>query len=486
MISVPNEYTYIYDIYNAVRKGVEVNLDELNLVGGRKSGKSSAIILLFYILAKLPVQLGLVAFRSQYKQQAELFRDFVKTYKAYGLPFRAVPTQGSIYIGQNEIRIIGLNSLSKDKTAQTSGLGKFANAKYIFRFFEERFQFTEDNISDIVESVRGITKEINSNLQIVDINSCNPWAKSSPYISYCALHQNWDLKQLKLTGSQIGKYLIPVGKGKETLYKRVIFHYTNWRVAKDYLSRIEIMKILDTWSTNKKRAATVDYGLPGYEDGAIYTHLLDNLAPTIIREQTWLLAGVDYGWGRNARSGKTVALFCGATMEDGIDVYGEYNQDNHKVVKSPDVVAEEIVRFYFYEMKSYIRQIGEVYFLPLKVRVDNMSVGLIQILNSTSKKYGFRWLTFQKSVKFPVNDRIAITLGLMSKFMLRLNDKVDTLKGEFELAHYIDGDLEKRAKVNDHALNAFEYAIEPVMYKFSQELNMPDKTMKRRNIFYGR
>lgn len=41
---------------------------------------------------------------------------------------------------------------------------------------------------------------------------------------------------------------------------------------------------------------TTDYGIPGYEFGAIYTHLLHKIAPPIYNgEGQYFLAGMDYG-----------------------------------------------------------------------------------------------------------------------------------------------------------------------------------------------
>ena len=46
--------------------------------------------------------------------------------------------------------------------------------------------------------------------------------------------------------------------------------------------------------------------------------------------------------------------------------------------------------------------------------------------------------------------------------------EVKLLKEEFELSNYEDSPKQKRANINDHAINAYEYMIEPVMWKFAR------------------
>lgn len=66
-------------------------------------------------------------------------------------------------------------------------------------------------------------------------------------------------------------------------------------MVKDLLPKETITTILNTWKENKTRAAVVDYGMPGFEEGAIYTHMLHYISKSIYTEQEYLLCGVDYG-----------------------------------------------------------------------------------------------------------------------------------------------------------------------------------------------
>lgn len=462
--------------------GKKLPVDEINLVGGRKSAKTTTIQLVEALIATMGIpKVGMIALRHKVMDKDQLVEDYKNTYDAYEIDYKYRANKSTMTIGNQDIRFLGVNDKNKN-VAKKSGLAKFGNVKYILVFFEERFEFDEVDIRAMVEAIRSINPD-NKDVQFLYINACNPWTKQNEYIKYCGRWQTWNINQLKTTGSQIGVYNIPIGDNK---YKRALFHYTNWRVAKDYLSESEIKLILDTWNFDKKRAATTDWGLPGYESGAIYTHMLNNLGKAIYQEHQYLTGGVDYGWGRDSSSGKTVAHFMGYTSGTGIDVYGEYVQSNHIVAKAPDKVAQEIVQFFHTQMKKYTESIGwPGTALNLSVKVDNMAIGLIQILNDTAKKYGMRWLRFSPSAKFPVNDRIEITLSAMYRHQLRLAPEVKLLKEEMEFSNYEEtkSGVQKRIKVNDHALNAFEYGMEKFMYKIAKENQLTKLTLKREKIW---
>lgn len=169
-------------------------------------------------------------------------------------------------------------------------------------------------------------------------------------------------------------------------------------------------------------------------------------------------------------------LFAGVSLDGnnkGIDIYGEYVSDNHQYVKNENLLVEEIVNFYVENMKKYCSKNLIMTYLPLTVRVDNANVSFITLLNNYCVSRKIEWLRFIRCRKYPVADRIEITLSIIGKQLLRLNEKderypVKLLKSEFELSRYAETENQKREKKDDHALNAFEYLLEPVMYKFAK------------------
>lgn len=467
-------YTYLYQVVDCVKKGVPVPIDEFNLVGGRKSGKSISIQLLYGLLGMLPIKVGLVAFRASKDSSVELLNDFVATFESFDIPHRVNKSKGTIQIGINTIRIYGLNSMST-YGAQKSGLAKISGVNYIFKYFEERFEFDTKQYQALQEAIRGFDNAVQS----ITINVCNPWSKGSPYIKYCESFQKWNLNTMKTTGNQIDIYET---LDKESGIKRtILFHYTNWRIAKSVLSNSEIAEILNTWNIDRNRAMTTDYGMPGYEFGAIYTHLLHKVGkPFYHLEPQYIVAGMDYGWSQRDTGGKTVANFGVANLENGVDIYGEYIHDNARTPKSPNQVAKEIVEFYIKQMELFMHNTGNQVPQKTIVRVDNMAVGIITILNNVAKDYRVNhWLTFVKCRKYPISDRISITLALMGAQWLRIdNIECRNLISEFEMSQYEDTETEKRIKANDHSLNAFEYAVEGVMYKLARNVGLSELANK--------
>ena len=478
LLNLPKEYGYYYDLLRLMKAGKDLTIDEINEIGGRISGKTTTIQQFIALIGyhQIP-NVGVICMRHLVGDKEQLVKDFQETYTAFEVPYKYNQNHSIMMAYNQPIRFLGINTTKKGMPAKKSGLAKFGNVRYIIVFFEERFEFEETDVRAMVEAIRSISPN-NKNVQTLYINACNPWAINSPYISYCSKYMTWDINILKTTGSQIKIVDIPMEGGK---IKRALFHYTNWRIIKDLLPESEIKKILDTWNYDKRRAATTDWGLPGYEQGAIYTHLLNNLGNAIYQEHLYVVGGMDYGWGREKTSGKTVCYFMGYTPNNGIDIYGEYVHSNYEKARGPDAIYEEIVRFYYEQMKEYTRRIGwPDTAVNLTVRVDNMAVGVIEGLNNVVRKYGIKWLKFVKCVKFPVNDRIEITLSAMYKHQIRLAPDVKLLKSEFELAFYEESKsgVQKRAKVNDHAINAFEYGIETFMYKIAKENQLSRLSLK--------
>ena len=479
-LKVPKEYSYIWDIVKAVKANKHIPISAFHLIGSRKSAKTTSIIILWAALCLYCPNgnWGWMSWRKFMKDSEFLFEDIIAILEAYGVPYSAKRTNGNYQITVNgqTMRILGINNNRKGLGAKRAGLPRFGNVKYAFIFFEERFEFTTEEVQSIMEATRSISaiNDKDNRTQMIVLNACNPWAKSSPYITYCAKIQQWHIPTLKATGSQLGIYDINISNDpNDKRTKRELFHYTNWRVAKQYLGESEIKNLLDTWNFDKARAAVVDLGLPGYEQGAIYTHVLNFIQQTIYQEHEFILGGMDYGWGRNESAGKTVCLFGGASLSGegyGLDIYNEYVQSNYEKEKRIDKVMSEIVDFYVNSMREYCNRIGWAAPFPLKVRVDNAAAGVIDMLNVEAQKRNYNWLKFVNCKKEDIQNRIEITLWLMGKHLFRINsNNVKLLKEEFELSNYEEGNKQKRANVNDHAINAYEYMIEPVMWKFAKQ-----------------
>lgn len=466
MLKILPAYSWMYEIVKAVANHEAVPLDEINIIGGRSSGKSVSAEILYALLSQLSTKVGLIGVRANKDGAKEFFAEMLGTFEMCDIKFSANKSEQTIKTKYNPVRILGLNSMSNYK-AKKSGLARVGEVEYIFIYFEERFEFSEEDYLAVREAVRGFGK----NIQVICINICNPWAKSSPYVQYCEKYQKWDLKQLKSTGNQIGIYEeINPETGIKT---RKLFQYTNWRIAKDYLQRSTISNITNTWNIDRNRAVTTDYGMPGYEWGAIYTHLLDKIGiPVIQTTPQWIVAGLDYGWSTQSHGGKTAAVFGVASESNGVDIYAEFIHDPAIKPLAPDKIAEQVVLFYYNQMRNYCSRLNRELPFACRVRVDNMAVGVITILNSMSKKMRcYNWLSFTPCAKYPILDRIDIQQALMSRGLFRVDNSCIHLYRDLEQARYKeDVETRDRVKENDHVLNAYEYGIEEFMYPIGRKL----------------
>lgn len=146
-----------------------VPLDEINILGGRNSGKSVSVQILFALLSMLEVPIGLVGVRANKDGANELFNEIAETFELCNIKASVNKSKHVIRVKNNLIRVIGLNSMSS-YTAKKSGLARFGEVRYIFIYYEERFEFTTEDYLAVREAIRGIGK----NIQIICINVCNP------------------------------------------------------------------------------------------------------------------------------------------------------------------------------------------------------------------------------------------------------------------------------------------------------------------------
>lgn len=450
---------------------------EINLVGGRFSGKSTAVQVLVGLAASArTTPLGIVFVRASKDAGYDLMNDIISTFDAFDIVYRCVYSKNEIVVRNTKIKVIGLNSMSK-YGAKKSGFPKFNNVSYIIKVFEECFEFKPEEHKAVQEAIRHNLGDVPDYLTI---NICNPWAKSNWYIQYCCSYQQFDMNVLKEKGNQFGIYTY---YDSETgLTQRKVFQYTNWRVAREHLTQEQILQVRQYWQTDRNRAMVADYGLPGFEFGAIYTSELHRIAePFYSTEPQYILGGMDYGWSQTEGNGITSCIFGAGTPDNGLDIYGEFTWDNSKQPIEPNALSIRVVEFFKQEMENFMRNTALIYPLKLVVRVDNSEIGIIQLLNNTAQQYGYStWLSFVPCKKYPTMDRISVVLGLLGTGKFRMNmEKCKNLMSELEFSHYDEKGEKKRIKQNDHSLNAMEYAIEPLLYKWPKELGMDTKNFKR-------
>lgn len=484
-INVLDCYSYVWDyIIKPAMRGDKIPVDIIDVFGGRYSGKTVMFCPFLWTLLCDFVDtrtFEFICFRRSQKSAEDLYGDVITVLDAYNVPYKTWKSSHRISYNNNTMRIYGLATNKKSSTALKAGLPRAGDVKYCFVFFEERFEFDEEDISWIKQAMRSMnTSKIQT--QYIYISASNPWAKSHPYISGLLNKQPFNEAKMRRDGSQVGIYdikrTIAGLKGEiETIEEKQIIQYTNWRVVQQYLAPGQKAEILNSYKVSKVRGLTVDLGYPGYESGGIYTDYLNNLAQSAYIQHEFILGGVDYGWSEKNFGGKTVALFMGASEESGIDIYGEFSHSNADQPISSNEVAEKIVLFYRDQMQIYMNKLGLAVPIEIWVRVDNANNVFIDMLNDTAAKYRIRWLHFTSCVKLAIQDRINVTIALLANQKLRINSNtsfypVNVLKSELEFATYKETETQARVKKNDHAINAFEYAIEPMMKRFANSFRL--------------
>lgn len=449
--------------------------NELNIVGGRFSGKSVAMMVLSALVSLTDLKLGLAWSRASVSASLDLFKDFCEVLEMFEIPYKKRTKDMTLIVGSNQVKILGFDSKTTAK-AQKLGLPRYNNVDYVITVFEECFEFKKSQHQSLRESIRSSGKEPYGYMVI---NICNPWALGNWYIDYCVQNQAFDETILKTTGSQIGFYKkIDPETGFEYT---AIFHYTNWRVVQEWLPPHKIMEVKKYWDYDINRARVADYGLPGIETGAIYAGQMHKIGESYYHlGDQYIIAGMDYGWSQQERGGKTACVFGSATLEGGIDIYKEFVWDNALSPINPETLANHIVDFYEECMVEFVANSGAYMYPDVNVLVDNMNIGITHILNRVAEARGLEWLSFSLCKKFPIQDRVSIVLATMGAGMFRMKQgETNTLWKELEYAHYEEKGEYKRAKENDHCLNAMEYAIEPVMYNLAMSLGIDTKTFKR-------
>lgn len=187
-LRVPEAFSYIWDVVRLCNEGKRIPIDEFNLIGGRISGKTTSEAIQYIALALTASKdIGCIAFRDMEKGADDMLEDIEKILDAYEVPYVARKGKRTITVNNNTLRFVGLNSNVKNKSAKRAGLPRFGNVKYAFIWFEERFEFNEADVRSAIEAVRSIG---NKDTQYIVINTCNPWAKNSPYIQYASRIQS--------------------------------------------------------------------------------------------------------------------------------------------------------------------------------------------------------------------------------------------------------------------------------------------------------
>lgn len=228
---------------------------------------------------------------------------------------------------------------------------------------------------------------------------------------------------------------------------------------------IEVERLNELKTLDPKRARIAVYGLPGISDGGIYTDYLSSIKyyqPKDFKPNSFY-GGID--WGETKSS--TVAQLWGADYNlrriVGLDSY-EHNNQKSPYSKTSKQMGEEIVEFYAKQFQLY----PTLYYTGLEVAVDYSAFGVIDLLQLLANKRGLK-IEFVPSQKYPIQIRIDIITAVISLGNFYVDKiKMSNLLTEMDLSIWDPDHTEKqlpiRLKIDDHQLDAMEYALAPILY----------------------
>lgn len=98
--------------------------------------------------------------------------------------------------------------------------------------------------------------------------------------------------------------------------------------------------------------------------------------------------------------------------------------------------------------------------------IDSADSATLSTLQEMVKRRFLTNIHFRESTKYPINLRIRFTRLLMAWGNMRFTEKVPNLTREIRNCHASKGLL--RDNINDHAINAFEYATAPMYSQIKQ------------------
>lgn len=170
--------------------------------GGRKSGKTSACIK-FACAAVLayPNKVDVAAFRWLKGEDAdELFEEFIDNMEILiGRPLRHRQEvsygKRRITINGNDIRVRGVNSANKRKKVKMVGIRRAKGKKFLIKIFEERYEFSYDEILGINQALGGYTHTI-------ELKITNPHSLAYKYIKALDTYFPHSREIMKTKGEQ--------------------------------------------------------------------------------------------------------------------------------------------------------------------------------------------------------------------------------------------------------------------------------------------
>lgn len=461
------QFTFFYDLLMlALEKEMSASG---KVVGARWSGKSKALlefaIKCLFIGSQTNKMIKIYWSRYKVDGAVENFNECLDLLQEMEIEHvvKIKKTERIIVMGNCEIRFLGYKSSTSERVAKL-GIKRTNNTDLVLWIVDEISQFnTKQEIQDIREAI-GDAKSF------IELFATNPWSKFHFFIKDLIDKITINNELLDNQGYQFEDKWID-----ETTYEFIF--WTNHRVN-EFLSPQAHKKLIDLWKTDPIRAAVVERGEMGVEQGGIYTPYLNKVHQHIPYEYTpnKFRIGTDVGITRDA-----TASYCISRGQNGCyAIHGEYYHSHQDqlffingikqqfVPKSHSGYASDIILFTkeWDNKENFIHKQYEI-----DNFVDNTSP-LYQTINELAPVMNVRGINARPCIKPPIQMRIDAIIFLMSSGRMFIDKvKCPMLWKELNMSMYEEG-LEKkqghrdgyitikRLDGKDHGINAMEYAFD--------------------------
>ena len=240
MINLPIQlpfYSFFYDFVKLAQDKQDWPVEEIDLVGSRYCGKTRAAATFMNDMCNCydkdgnPITSCVLIYRKTKEGETEVFNDYCNIFDS-----NLLSSEYRKFIGINNRKIVFANgssiyfkSVGVRKKLSSTGAG-LASCKgdYIFLVFEECFEFSETEMSDIEKAVRGF----NPQSKLLKLKVCNPYYPTLPFLKTFYQTQPIDINAMETKGYQMGIY--DTYNWITGLKRKKLLIQANWRAIQNW------------------------------------------------------------------------------------------------------------------------------------------------------------------------------------------------------------------------------------------------------------
>lgn len=460
-------------------------LERIDLTGARKSAKTFSFCIALVLILLSPKARTRVAFYRLYSNGAKnSMKEFIEVLEFLNVPKSWYESNIKIkeriinfkfnlkvnektYVINNLIHFNSLFTNIKDTKPQL-GISRsfnYDNEIIIIDEITELFEYRQDLLDFILDGLGGAKNRIL-------LTACNPWTIKNKHIE--------DVNNFVPYNEHRVKNEISYGDYKDG---RLVVH-NQWRVN-NFISEADKKRMLLREQTDKKGARVACFGLPGVEDGAIFSgynagiEWIDAVANNyeyINNNFDAISFGIDYGMKNDAFVMNATALKSQAQsdyMIEKICMFEEYrigdaNSGPEQLGYNDEMLAEDVINNILRLRKSI--KLLQNTIIP--IFVDASAIGFIQTLQrKILHKQLDNIINVYQAERWNMKDlgdgqlngpmkKIQELRRIMVEGCLEIDVNCHWLQSEIETWSFVlNSKKDKPQDKNNHSIDAFIYSI---------------------------